>query len=67
MYALEIVNVVNIGDRTYVPGPEPMNLLRFGLPAGSSELQIDTQLIAADALQVDRGFALTANVPPVEH
>ena len=67
LYALEIVNVVNIGDRTYVPGPEPMNLLRFGLPAGSSDLQIDTQLIAADALQVDRGCALTANVPPGEH
>ena len=67
VHALEIVNVVNTGDRTYVPGPEPMNLLRFALPVGSSDLQVDTQLIAADALQVDRGFALTANVPPGEH
>lgn len=67
VYALEIVNVVNASDRTYVPGPEPMNLLRFGLPDGAKGLQIDTALVAADAIQVDRGFAITANVPPGMH
>lgn len=67
VYALEIVNVVNTGDRTYVPGVEPMNLLRFGLPKGAKGVQIDTALVAADAIQVDRGFAITANVPPGEH
>lgn len=67
IYALEIVMVVNPGDRTYVPGAEPMNLLRFGLPDGARGLQIDTALPTADAIQVDRGFGLTANVPPGEH
>ncbi len=67
MYALEIVNVVNTGDRTYVPGAEPMNLLRFGLPPGAKGLQIDTSLVGADAIQVDRGFAVPANIPPGEH
>ena len=67
MYALEIVNVVNASDRTYVPGAEPMNLLRFGLPPGAKGLQIDTSLVGADAIQVDRGFAVPANIPPGEH
>ena len=67
VYALEIVNVVNATDRTYVPGPEPMNLLRFGLPPGAKGLQIDTALVGADVIQVDRGFAVPANIPPGEH
>ena len=67
VYALEIVNVVNASDRTYVPGAEPMNLLRFGLPPGAKGLRIDTSLVGADAIQVDRGFAVPANIPPGEH
>ena len=67
LYALEIVNIKNDTDRTYVPGAEPMSLLRFGLPAAARDLQVDTLLMGADVLQVDRGFALTAPVPPGEH
>ena len=65
--ALEIVRIVNSTDLTYVPGPEPMNLLRFGLPPGAQGLQVDTGLAGADFVQVDRGFALLASVPPGEH
>ena len=65
--ALEIVSLVNSGDRTYVPGPEPMDLLRFGLPTGARELRVETSLIGADHIQVDRGFALIASVPPGPH
>lgn len=65
--ALEIIKIVNGSDRTYVPGPEPMNLLRFGLPPGARGLQVDTALFGADYAQVDRGFALLASVPPGEH
>ena len=65
--ALEIVNLANGSDHAYVPGPEPMQLLRFGLPAGATDLQVDTRLIDADYAQVDRGFALFASVPPGEH
>jgi len=67
LWALEIMRVENGTDRTYVPGPEPMRLLRFSLPPGAQALQVDTDLMGADVLQVDRGFALTASVPPGEH
>lgn len=65
--ALEIVEIANDGDTTYVPGPEPMSLLRFGLPADTRALEVDSRLIGARALQVDRGFALNASVPPGKH
>ena len=67
LWALEIVKLVNDSDRTYIPGPGPMQLLRFGLPADADDLTVDTALIGADVLQVDRGFAITAPVPPGEH
>jgi len=65
--ALEIINLANESDHAYVPGPDPMRLLRFGLPPGATGLQVDTRLIDADYAQVDRGFALFASVPPGEH
>jgi hypothetical protein len=65
--ALEIVAIVNDSDHAYVPGDEPMNLLRFGLPPGARNLQVDTRLLGANFLQVDRGFALLASVPPGEY
>ena len=66
LWALEILKVANGSDRTYVPGPEPMKLLRFGLPEGAHGLSVETALLG-EVLQVDRGFALTASVPPGEH
>ena len=66
LWALEIVKIDNGSDRTYVPGPEPMNLLRFGLPPGARDLSVETGLLG-DVIQVDRGFALTASVPPGQH
>ena len=65
--ALEIVTLANRSDRAYVPGSGVMELLRFGLPPGATDLSLDTQLIGADFVQVDRGFALLASVPPGEH
>ncbi len=65
--ALEIVAVVNATDMTFVPGPSPMSLLRFGLPPETEELQVDTRLLGADYIQVDRGFGLSAAVPPGTH
>jgi hypothetical protein len=67
IWALEIVQIINESSLTYVPGLEPMNLIRFGLPPGAAGLQIDTSILGADVLQVDRGFALTASVPPGEY
>ena len=66
--ALEIVKVVNDSDFTFVPGSGgPMSLLRFGLPPGAESLQVDTRLLGADIVQVDRGFAVIGSVPPGEH
>ena len=66
--ALEIVKVVNDSDYTFVPGSGgPMSLLRFGLPPGAEGLQVDTRLLGADVVQVDRGFAVIGSVPPGEH
>ncbi len=66
--ALEIVKVVNDSDFTFVPGSGgPMSLLRFGLPTGAEGLQVDTRLLGADIVQVDRGFAVIGSVPPGEH
>ena len=65
--ALEILRLVNDSDTAYVPGEGVMELLRFGLPAGADDLTLDTRLIGADFIQVDRGFALLASVPPGEY
>ena len=65
--ALEIVELVNESNLAYVPGSGVMELLRFGLPPGATDLNLDTGLIGADFVQVDRGFALLASVPPGEH
>ena len=65
--ALEIITLANDSDRAYVPGSGVMELLRFGLPPGATDLSLDTPLIGADFVQVDRGFALLASVPPGEH
>ena len=64
---LEIVRILNDSDRTYVPGPQPMKLVRFGLPGGATGLTVDTSIAPADFVQVDRGFALLSSVPPGEH
>lgn len=65
--AFEIVRIVNDTDRTYVPGPNPMDLLRFGLPSEANGLLVESSFLEADVLQVDRGFALITSVPPGDH
>ena len=67
IWAWEIVSLWNSTDTTYVPGPDPMSLLRFSLPDGARGLYVDTDLMGADVIQVDIGFALTASVPPGVH
>lgn len=67
IWVLEIVQLRNSSDRAYMPGPEPMQLMRFGLPPGAGELEVDTSIRPADIFQVELGFALSASVPPGEH
>jgi hypothetical protein len=65
----ELVTVVNAGQHTYVGAAapangKPMNLLRFALPAGATNVVTRTGFDNAQTIQVDRGFATTATVPP---
>ena len=64
---MEMITLINESRLTYVPAGGPMDLLRFGLPGGSDQLIVDTNLPGADWIQVDRGFALIASVPPGKH
>ncbi len=64
---LEIIKLVNNSDLTYVPGPAPMQLLRFSLPEGAYNLMIDSSLVGAEIFQVDKGFGLSASLIPGKH
>ena len=68
--ALEVVSVVNSGDRTFVPSldePGSMSFLRFSLPAAATSPDIASDLAGGDIIDVGTGFALTAPVPPGSH
>ena len=68
--ALEVIEVVNDADRTFLPDlaiGEAMAFLRFPLPPGAFNLQVESELPQGQVLQIDRGFALTTPVPPGEH
>jgi hypothetical protein len=64
----ELVKLVNTSDRTFVPqanGPDgPMGLVRFGLPTGAKSFEPGLGLDARQVVQVERGFASLAPVPP---
>jgi hypothetical protein len=64
---LEIVRLVNDTDLAYVPGPAPMQIIRFGLPEGATNLQVDTSFLVAEIFEVDLGFGVSASVPPGSH
>jgi hypothetical protein len=64
----ELVKLVNTSDRTFVPQPDgpggPTSLVRFGLPAGARNFEPGLGLDARQVVQVERGFASLAPVPP---
>lgn len=64
---LEVVTILNDSLVAYVPGEGPMDLLRFGLPEGASNLNVDTNIFESNYVQVDRGFALIASILPGSH
>ena len=67
IHVMEMVTLSNSNDRTYIPGPGVMDLLRFGLPEGASGFRLETELLSIDHIKVDRGFALVGSVPPGRH
>ena len=67
VWILEMADLNNTGDKTYIPGKGPMSLVRFGLPEDYFELAVDTDLRDVEILSVDKGFALSGNIPPGSH
>ena len=68
--AFEVVSLVNVGDRTFVPDlsrPAMMNFMRFSLPPGATGLDVRSDLPGGDVVSVGTGFALTAPVTPGSH
>lgn len=63
---LEAVKLRNNSDRTFRTN-EPMNLIRFTLPEGATDLDVETALPGGHIVQVNLGFALTTPIPPGEH
>ena len=69
LHILEAVKVENPGERTFfIPTntSNPMNLLRFSLPIGALDLEVESSSGGGHVIQIDLGFALTIPVPPGE-
>ena len=65
--ALEVVTVVNRGDRVFIPdltNSVGMAFLRFPLFQKATNLEVESELPQGQVLQVDQGFAITTPVPP---
>ena len=65
--ALDVVSVVNSGDRAFVPSldqPGSMSFLRFSLPDAATAPDVVSDLAGGEVLDVGTGFALTAPVLP---
>lgn len=73
IHVLEVVRLGNTGDRTLLPeltnitNPADINFLRFSLPAGASELDVQSTLPGGDIIPMGTGFAVTAPVLPGGH
>ena len=64
---LEQADVINESNVILVPdltAPGAMGFMRFALPAGSFNLDVRSNLVGGQVLEVDRGFAITTPVPP---
>lgn len=71
MGVLELVELSNIGDRTFVPNISGSSagmpqVVLFALPKGFQELSIESDLPTGSVLETELGFALTNAVPPGE-
>jgi uncharacterized membrane protein len=68
---LTVINVDNRGDRIWIPNMEDPNLtgldlLRFNLPDGFTDLAVESELPSGSILEIDTGFAMTNPIPPGE-
>ena len=71
--ALEVLSLENASDRTLLPelsnitNPADINFLRFSLPQGAADLNVQSTLPGGDTIPMGTGFAVTAPVPPGSH
>jgi hypothetical protein len=68
--AVEIILLVNGGDRTLLPdltNPGQISFLRFSLPPGAAGLEVDSDLPGGQVIPIGAGFAVTAPVFPGPH
>ncbi len=69
---LAAVNLVNSGDEVYLadltdPDLTGFNLLRFNLPTGYQELNVESDLPSGNVMEINTGFAISNPVPPGEY
>jgi hypothetical protein len=71
LVAMEAVTIENTGTHTLVPdlssGVSTMNFLRFSLPPNAVGLDVRTELLDGQIIEVGEGFALVVPVPPGRH
>ena len=68
--ALEFVRLSNTSDRALnpvFPVRDAITFLRFSLPSGTSELDVNSDLGAGEIISIGTGFAVTSPVLPGEH
>ena len=69
---LERASVHNNSGMTLIPnpnaeGPGMLSFLRFALPPNAYNLDVRSNLVGGDILEVDRGFGLTTPVTPTDN
>ena len=68
---LSVINLSNTGDRVWIPDLKNPNLtgldlLRFNLPLGYTNLSVESELPPGNILDIATGFAMTNPIPPGE-
>lgn len=66
---LTVINVNNAGDQIWMPNTDDPNLtgldlLRFNLPEGFTDLAVESELPPGNILPIGTGFAMTNPIPP---
>lgn len=70
--AVEFISLTNTSDRTLLPdlskvGQGQFSFMRFSLPAGATDFDIQSDLVGGEVIPVGTGFGLTTPVTPGEH
>jgi hypothetical protein len=66
---LGVVQITNRGDHVWIPDTNNpaltgLDLFRFNLPEGFSDLSVESNLPTGNILEIGTGFALTNPIPP---